>query len=214
MTGYTSEQEQIEALRQWWRENGRSVIAGVVIAVIGVVGWQQWSAYKTNQALAAAGAYEALASDIGSQNLDAAGKEWTTLKEEHGGSAYAVLGSLRLAAARTDAGDLDGAEAALRWAHDHGDNQGLRQLARLRLAKVLDAAGKDDEAVATLKPVPDGPYAARYQELLGDIEMARGKREAAIQAYRDAIAANPLRRRRGLIEMKLADLGAEAEPTS
>ncbi|HKJ94556.1 MAG TPA: tetratricopeptide repeat protein [Gammaproteobacteria bacterium] len=212
MTGYSSEEEQIEALRQWWRANGRSVIAGIVIAVIGVVGWQQWHAYQKNQELAAAGAYEALSSDVGSQDLDAATREWATLKQDHTDSTYAVLGSLRLAAARADAGNFDAAAEALRWARKHAGDNGLGQLSRLRLAQVLDAAGKDDDAVSTLKPVPDGPYKARYQELLGDIEMARGNRDAAIKAYRAAIAANPPEHRRGLIRMKLADLGAEAEP--
>ena len=31
MDVYTSEDEQVEALKKWWKENGKSVIGGVII---------------------------------------------------------------------------------------------------------------------------------------------------------------------------------------
>lgn len=62
--------------------------------------------------------------------------------------------------------------------------------------------------------MPDGPFAARYHELIGDLQVDLGNTAAAVEAYRAAVDSDPLNRRRGLIEMKLADLGAEVEPAS
>ncbi|MEW8396328.1 MAG: tetratricopeptide repeat protein, partial [Candidatus Thiodiazotropha sp.] len=40
MSEYQTEEEQVEAIKRWWKENGTSVIAGLVIGLGGIFGWQ------------------------------------------------------------------------------------------------------------------------------------------------------------------------------
>jgi predicted negative regulator of RcsB-dependent stress response len=212
--GYETEEEQIEAIRRWWHENGRAVIAGIVVAVLGVVGWQQWQSYQQSQSLAAAEAYQGVLTALNDNELEAAREQADKLRSEHAGSVQALLADLRLGAAAVEADDYETAEAALRHAADGDGHDPLRRLAILRLAGVLDAQGKREAALERLEPVPDGAAAARYHELIGDIQAARNEREAAVEAYRAAIDADPRARRRGLIQLKLTDLGADLESRS
>jgi len=202
------DEEQLEAIRDWWRRNGRAVIAGVVLAVVGVLGWQQWNAYQERQAQAAAEAYAAIAGALEDGDLAAAGNRLADLREAHGDSPYAVLASLRVASAELAADDPAAAAETLGWASGRETGAALGEIARLREAEALAAAGDDEAALAALDPVPDGPLRARYLELRGDLLLALGERDAAIDAYREALAEAGSQRR-GLVEVKLTDLGVD-----
>lgn len=202
------DEEQLEAIRAWWRRNGRAVIAGVVLAVAGVLGWQQWNAYQERQAQAAAETYAAIAGALEDADLEAARNRLASLREAHEDSPYAVLASLRLASAQLAAGEPEAAAETLAWASGRDPGAGLAAIARLREAEARAAAGDDAGALAALDPVPDGPLRARYLELRGDLLVARGEREAAIEAYRGALAEAGSQRR-GLVEVKLTDLGVD-----
>ncbi|MGD8709694.1 MAG: tetratricopeptide repeat protein [Ectothiorhodospiraceae bacterium] len=214
MTGYTSDEEQIEAIRRWWRENGRSVIAGIVIALVAVVGWQQWRSYQEGRAMSASGGYQAVQADLGDDDATAAAEEVKRLQQDYADTPYAALGSFQLAASFVKADKLDAAAEQLRWILDNTDETAFRTLARLRLGDVLLAANKPGEAKKILEPAPDGAFAARFQELLGDVHAAESDRKAAIAAYRKALDAGVSGQRRRLVELKLDDLGAAAEPAS
>ena len=60
MDAYRTEEEQVEAIKRWWSENGKGVIAAVVIGVLGSVGWQSWQDRQVSQAEAASGIYQEL----------------------------------------------------------------------------------------------------------------------------------------------------------
>lgn len=212
MVGYRSEEEQIDQIRRWWSEYGRSVIAGVIIALVGIFGWQQWNGYQDRQELAAAAVYQALVADLGDDNTPAAKKRAEQLQSEHEGSIYAVLAAFQMAVRYVENDDLQAAAQVLRWAAEHSQAPVLQTIARLRLARVLLGSGDADRALAAAKPIPEGAFAAPFQELLGDIHTARSERAAAIKAYRAALADGVNGQRRGLIQAKLNDLGA-AEST-
>lgn len=212
MVDYRSEDEQIDQIRRWWSEYGRSVIAGVIIALVGILGWQQWKAYQERQALAAAAAYQALVADLGDDNAAAAKSRAEQLQDEHEGSAYAVLAAFQMAARYVERDDLPAAAEVLRWAADHSQTPVLQTIARLRVARVLLGSGDAGRALEAAEPVPDGAFAGQFRELLGDIHSARSDRAAAIEAYRAALAEGVNSQRRGLIQAKLNDLGA-AEST-
>ncbi|MFA9420782.1 MAG: YfgM family protein, partial [Gammaproteobacteria bacterium] len=37
-----TDEEQVEKLRKWWEENGRAVITGLVLGVVGLFGYRYW----------------------------------------------------------------------------------------------------------------------------------------------------------------------------
>lgn len=212
MVGYRSEEEQIEQIRRWWGEYGRSVIAGVIIALLAVFGWQQWRSHQVREELAASDDYQALVADLGDGNTAAAQTQAGRLQSEHEDSPYAVLATFQLADQDVKKKDLKSAAKELRWAKQHAGSPVLEDIARLRLARALFGAGDDKAALKELQPVPKGAFAGQYQELIGDIHAVRSEHAAAIEAYRAALA-DPLieGRRRALIQAKLNDLGAQAE---
>ncbi|MGB1221532.1 MAG: tetratricopeptide repeat protein, partial [Alcanivoracaceae bacterium] len=53
-----SEEEQIERLQSWWRENGTSLVAAIVVAVAAVVGWRHYQELERTEAAAASSVYE------------------------------------------------------------------------------------------------------------------------------------------------------------
>lgn len=214
MAGYNTEDEQIEQIRRWWREYGRSVIVGVIIALVAIFGWWQWSSYQDRQELAAAAAYQALVADLGDGNVPAAQSLAKQLRSEHGGSPYAVLAAFRMAGQYVENNDLQAATKELRWAVAHTKKlPALQPIARLRLARVLLGSNDAKAALKMAQPVPQGAFAGQFQELIGDIYVTQANRAAAIKAYQAALAADSTGQRRGLIQAKLNDLGSQAEST-
>lgn len=213
MFGDRSEEEQIEQIRRWWQEYRRSVIAGVIIALIAVIGWQQWQSYQERQAVAAFAAYRALLADLRNGHTAAAQHQAEQLRSEHAGSPYAVLGSFRMANQYVAKGNLQAAAKALRWVVEHATAAVFQSIARLRLARVLLGSGETQAALKVAQPVPEGAFASQFQELIGDIHVAQSNRAAAIKAYRAALVNEVTGQRRGLIEAKLNNLGWSAEST-
>ncbi|MDN3517907.1 tetratricopeptide repeat protein [Aquisalimonas lutea] len=206
-----SDEEQLEKLQNWWRENGRAVIAGVIIAVGGVVGWQQWGAYQERQAEAAASAYmqfmEARDTDTDAETVARRGER---VMENHADSAYAAMAGLQLADYHISQDDPDAAAETLAWVTENAADKAFRDLARLRRAQVLYGQDRLDEALAVLEDADQGPYEGRYHELRGDIYAARGEAEQARSAYEAALGADGVpQMRRTLIERKLREVGGE-----
>lgn len=205
------EQEQIDSLKTWWRMYGNLVTGLVVAASLAVVGWQGWGWYQNGQAAKASAVYGVLeqalqASDA--QRVKAAAGE---LAEKYSSTHYAALGALQAAQHSIAAGDLKTARAQLNWVVEHGKDE-VRDLARLRLAALLLDEKEYDAAAAALATAPAAAFAARQQELLGDIQAAQGKREAAVAAYRSALdkGRDTPGPGRELLQQKLEALGEAA----
>ena len=208
MAHYETEEEQIEAIKDWWKENGRAVIAGVVLAVIGLLGWHEWTAYHKQQADAASDQYQTLDNAFKAGKAAPAIQAGEVLEKNYGGTAFAVLAALRLGSHFNEAGDLNKAATQLRWAVDHASSNALKSLARLRLSRVLLAQKKYDDALALLKQSEEGPYASQFAELRGDTYAAKGNAAQARTAYQEALADQGLSpQRRHLIQIKRNELG-------
>lgn len=209
---YTDDQ-QVENLKRWWRENGRSIIAGVAIAVIALIGWQQWQNYQRERGERSSDEYTAFLREIRKPDAgEGAVQRGEQLIEQYGGTAYGPLTAFWLAQYFVEHNELDKAAAKLRWALENADTDAERHVARLRLARVLMAQQKNDEALALVANVPSDAFASQYQELRGDILSAQGKGDEAVAAYRAALEDSKLDgSRRSIIELKLNDLGATSE---
>ena len=101
MEQYRTEEEQVEALRRWWNENGKSTVAVIVIALAAGLGWQAWQRESGNQREQASDLYQALlrANDTPAPSSGPQGVELAErLKTEFSGSSYAQFAALQLAA--------------------------------------------------------------------------------------------------------------------
>ena len=54
---YRTEEEQVEALKRWFRDNGRSLVTAILIALILVFGFRYWQDSQLRQREAASAQY-------------------------------------------------------------------------------------------------------------------------------------------------------------
>ena len=57
MADHMQDEADLEALKRWWDENGKGIVAAVVVAVLGTVGWQQYQGFTASQAEVASDLY-------------------------------------------------------------------------------------------------------------------------------------------------------------
>jgi predicted negative regulator of RcsB-dependent stress response len=219
MDVYRTEEEQVAALQRWWRENYKPVIAAVVLAVASYGGWKWYQHTQQEKANAAAALYETMMTSA--QEIVTAGpgaadalvrmqRAGDALVSEHAGSVYAQFGALLLAGNAAEVDDLAGAEKYLRSALSVDAGTGSKVIIENRLARVLSAQGKHDEALAAISgAVPEALVAAR-EETRGDVLLAQGKRGEARAAYEKAkVAAGDDEAALGFLPMKLDYVAGE-----
>ncbi|MDX1757293.1 MAG: tetratricopeptide repeat protein [Marinobacter sp.] len=213
MAELRTEEEQIQAIKDWWKKNGSSLLIGIGAALAIVFGWQAWQKQQVQERSAAAAEFSNLLSAYGDQSdenrVETISYVANQLQEEFEDSAYAIYGNLILAQQQlVEQGDAEAAIASLQWAHERAqDHPALELVVRSRLARAQLANGQLDDALATVRGASNpGSFKALLAELEGDILMAQGDREAAGEAY--LLARQESRTgRNGVLELKLADLG-------
>ena len=210
MSEHLHDEEQVEALKRWWTENGKSTILAVVLAVGGTFGWQQYQGWDAGRDADASEAYSMMLLQLDSQNPMAQTQAIALaneLKNNYESSSYARFAAMTLAAQAVEAQDFDTAEAELRWALQHGDNQSeMGQLIQLRLARVLAAKGENDAALAILN-AGSNAYPAAFSIAIGDIHLAAERESEALTAYLKARDfAAPLGTAPGLLDAKITSL--------
>ncbi|MDI5984737.1 tetratricopeptide repeat protein [Halomonas sp. M4R5S39] len=192
MAELRTEEEQLDAIKRWWKENGTSLIAGVAIAAAGVFGWNAWQNYQENQAQAASMRYQQLINQTAGNELDEAdiGEARALVAEiidSHGKTLYADLARLvdaRLAVAQ---GDQAAARDALEGAIDASSRDYVQGLARLRLARLQVADGDAEAALATLDAGVPEALAAQRADVRGDAYHALGREDEAREAWNEAL---------------------------
>ena len=193
MESYRTEEEQVEALRRWWSENGRSTIVAVILALGVGFGYQGWKDYGVEEAEAASDMYQRVLQAFSSPALSPEEQKIAVqlaeeLKANYSGSTYAQFAALQLARVAVDRNDLAGAETELRWVLGKADKgSDVALIAELRLARVQAANGELEQALAILSEADEGPYKASYAVARGDILLSAGRAEEASAAYSSAL---------------------------
>ena len=190
MDANLTDEEKVELLKKWWKENGGSIITGVVLGLALLFGGKAWFAYKERQAEMASNIYAVMIGAL--DNGDAAGvtQRAGILMTDYSSTPYASLAGLALAKLKLDQGELVAAHAQLQWVLDNTGSEVIRETARLRLTRVLIAEQDLDGAEALAAQANKrGSFEALYAEIDGDIYTARGDYINASKAYEQALAA-------------------------
>ena len=196
MADYHADQEQLDALRRWWKQYGAPVALAVTLVVGGWFGWQQWQGAQARTAEAASLVYEEMMAGVASaplqdmdpERLDALVATAQKLKTDYGRTQYARLAGLLLARLAVARNDLDTAATELRAITQDSHDKELARIAQLRLVRVLTAQEKYDEALSLADAqVPDAMTGA-FAEARGDIRFLRGETDAARADYQTALA--------------------------
>jgi predicted negative regulator of RcsB-dependent stress response len=180
--------EQGERVKSWLRENGSAIVMGLVLAFGLMFGFKQWQAWQTSKRQQASAEYQVMVSFIDASNMDAAVPNYEVLKSDFPNSAYTSMAAMMMAKARLQAGQLDLAATALTFAMDNAQPDPIKVIARERLARIKLSQGDADAALALLDGAPsDVGFEAQFAEIRGDIHLAKGETELAIQSYRDSL---------------------------
>lgn len=215
MNVYATEDEQVEAIKKWWKENAKSVLGGVLIGVAVIYGGKLWLDQRNNHVEAASAEYEAMLMDLNQEQNVKAAERGALILGQYDDTAYAELASLVMARIKVEDNDLAAAKSHLGWALDNAKQEHVKQIARLRLAQVLHSEESYAEALQLINGVNAGKYLASYEELKGDIFVAQGELAQARTAYTIALdTLEPGSRLRRYLEMKLDDLGEAASPAA
>lgn len=225
MSVHLSEEEQLEVLKRWWKDYGRTVVIAVLIAVVGYFAYTTWKDQKRQKAENASAVYEQLlklANAEPGKTLSDSDKATIThlageLKDGDSKSMYAHSAAFFLAKLAVQDNKFDVAAAELKWVLSAKPDAATAQLARLRLARVLTAQKIYADALAQLSPEPAAAFMSEYAEARGDILKLQGDLDAARTAFEKALAAtDPQQQERYmLLQMKIDDLKIDASaPTA
>ena len=208
MDVYITEQEQAEAIRNWWAENGKYVIIGVILGLFAIFGWREWQSFKINQSIKASDIFQTIIVSIQQNKSQESKSQASNVIRNYENTGYAIFVRLILAQLAVDNNEYGQAEEHLRWALDNTQNESLKREIRVRLVRVYIADRKFDEASSLLTVAYPGVFSSVYEELKGDIYALQGKINEARATYMKAIE---LSRSSSIdqtfLNMKLDDLG-------
>ena len=203
---YETEEEQVAALKDWWKGNGSSVITGVVTAIIIVLGWNFWQSYQQDKVLQASALYEQIIKAEKASQFESVDKMANRLDSNYNSTAYATYALLFAAKAKVEQQDLVGAKEQLQLAVMSSDDSELTHVARTRLIRVLLALQEYEQGLEIIAGVDQsslGGFEAIYEELKGDLYVAMGRVGEARTAYQAALSAG---QSSPLLQFKLDDL--------
>jgi predicted negative regulator of RcsB-dependent stress response len=207
---YLTDRDQEEALRNWWRENWKWILAGVALGLGLLAAYQYWQTYRGRESDAAAKVYQDFQKALVAKDTEQAGRLLQDLVKDHAKSAYTQQGHLLLAKEDAEAGRFEDAIKQLRQVTETASDAELGQVARLRLARLLVQTGKHDEVLKLLDVEKAGAFAAQAREIRGDALVAKGDTQGARAEYAAALAAESKGQiDRATVELKLRDVGGE-----
>ena len=180
------EQEQIAALRGWWKQYGGWATGLLLAVAMGWLGWYGWQTYQKTQNAEASRVFLLLQQASAQQNTSQVKQAAGELVNQYPRSQFAALGALLAATTLEAAGDAKSAEAQLIWVADNGKDA-VRGVARLRLAGIQMDQKDYDAAIKTLSETPPAGFAARFDAARGDVYVAQGKLTEARASYDAAL---------------------------
>ncbi|EGQ8126043.1 TPA: YfgM family protein [Vibrio parahaemolyticus] len=199
---YDTEEQQVEAIKDWWKENGKAVIIGAVVGLGGLFGWRYYQDTVIQASETASQSYTTAMNMLQEKGVDAQ-SDVQAFIESNEVKEYSVLAALQLAKAQVEAKDFTAALEQLKWAQSNTKDAALSPLISYRIARIETEMGNFDAANTELGKVTDTAWAGRIAELRGDIALRQGDKDAAYAAYTEAqqaADASPT------LQMKLDDL--------
>lgn len=180
------EQEQIAALRGWWKQYGGWATGFLLAAALAWLGWYGWQTYQKSQNAEASRIFLVLQQASAQQDTARVKQAAGELVNQYPSTQFAVLGALLAANTLVATGDVKSAEAQLNWVADNAKDA-LRGIARLRLAGIQMDQKDFDAALKTLSDTAPAGFVARYDATRGDVYAVQGKVTEARASYDAAL---------------------------
>lgn len=212
-----TDEEQIEALKAWWDENGFRTGLAIILLLGAYFGWQTWEGKLASESEIASKIWQEtmdiLATEDSGRTLGldqkiAVNEKADQLKLEFSGTAYAHFAAAMKAKLAVEKGDLELAAEELQWSLDNGAEKASEIIIRLRLARVESARGNTELALEMIQGVDSGAHKSAYEEAKGDFYIQLGDSESAFTAYEAAVMSNESTTpaSRNILELKIGQV--------
>ncbi|WP_272668226.1 YfgM family protein [Providencia sp. PROV085] len=201
MEVYTTENEQVDAIKRFFANNGVALIIGLVVGIGAVLGWNYWQSHKSNVLQESAQKFENVSTQLHSgsaQGIEAAQKFAAETND-----VYSAMIGLELAQVAVDKGDLALAEKSLSDALTKAKTDDMLDLINFRLARVQLAQGKADAAIASVGNIKAKSWQAAAQDIRGDALLHKGDNAGAKAAYTQGLESDGSQAIRNLLTLKL-----------
>lgn len=202
------EQEQLDTLKAWWKDNGNYLLGALLIVVVAMGGWRGWQYYQNQQSAEAATLYAGFTQQLESNDPKRVNDAAAAVMDKYASTAYASRAALLAAQVNEQVKDVARAKTQLQWVIAHAEEASLKDVARLRLAAVLLDEKDYDAAMNLLEAKHPASFDGLYADLRGDVLRAQGKNEEAKSAYKLAYEKTDARSQyRNMIQVKMDALG-------
>jgi predicted negative regulator of RcsB-dependent stress response len=206
MQDFETEEQQIEALKKWWHENSTSLMVGLALGVAAIFGGRYYIDMQRQQSANAGDLYYQVAEHVNNKREAAAMEITDKLITEYKATPYSSMASLLMARYEYEQSRIEEATKQLDWVVKNSGQPELQNIARLRLARVHLASKEYDLAESLLTVNHPAAFDAVFEELKGDIYLAKNQLAEARIAYDKAIAAEGAEAS-SLLRLKRQDLG-------
>ncbi|MCW8880154.1 MAG: tetratricopeptide repeat protein [Kangiellaceae bacterium] len=208
---YETEEQQLDALKDWWKENGTPLIIGAVLGLAGFAGWKYWNQQQIAYQEGASDLYIKVAEILKTEKKEGLAESAQAVKSEFPKSSYAILSAFQLAKLAVDANELDKAAAELSWVIDNHPSNELTAIAKIRLARVFIEQEKASEAIALVTLEETSGYYALASLVKGDALMALERKSEALDAYKAASTDMSIVSRNPSLQIKIDQLSDATE---
>lgn len=208
------EQEQLDALKDFWKQYGNLITWALVLVLGGIAAFQGWQRYQADRGAKASVLFEELDKAVIAGDVERTARVFADMKERYPSTTFAGQAGLLAAKLQFDQGQAEASRVSLEWVASNAGDAEYRVIAKLRLAGLLLDAKLFDAALAQLPIDAPKAFEALVADRRGDILQAQGKLDEARAAYRVAYdAMAPTLDYRRVVDAKLTALGgATATP--
>ncbi len=187
-----NEHEQWEAIKTWWKANAVMLISIVLLAVIISFGYRYWQQHQLQKQEQSSALFDQLLLVNLSLHSEPLTHELAArLEKDYTQTPYAGLAALLEAKMAVEKNDLGKAQEKLQWVISNGKSADLRQIARIRMARVLLALKQPAQALSSLEIIDDVAFLPAINQVRGDIFLVQGKKKDARSAYEAALKSLP-----------------------
>jgi len=203
--GYETEEQQVDAIKQWWKENGTMLVVGAVVGLAGLWGWRYYGETVLAGQEKASTQFAQVLVKFEAQGSEQGTADMSTFIAENKGNNYATLGSLLLAKAAVEAKDYTLAKTQLTDLLADNSYQPLTPVIQLRLARVSTELGEYDQALVILNKITEKGFEVKANQSKGVVYLKQGNLDSARAAFQAAVDASQ-GRVDPLLQLQLDDL--------
>lgn len=205
MEQYETEEQQVEAIKRFWKDNGLALVIGALLGLGGLLGWRYYNDSQIAAKEQASFAYEKASKEL--VKGEAGFSQAKTFIDTHSNTGYAMLMALEMAQQAIERKDLTEAAKQLEFVASNATLSAVQSVAQLRLARIQIEQGEFDLALASSDKVTDDAFKSQSQEIKGDVYLAQQLFDKARAAYSAALETNE---RDQVLKMKLDNLAIAA----